>query len=106
MALDIKANIANIFDNLTTKIPITGTGETLATYTNSVSNTAINLMSKQHISDTLGVPTKKAGKKISMLPVTITMNVDHIAIFSLYATEFNAQLAQDIQQLEKALNQP
>ena len=54
MALDIKANIANIFDNLTTKILITGTGETLATCTNSVSNTAINLMSKQHIPDTLG----------------------------------------------------
>ena len=92
----ILPGVANTSDNLITEVATTGTEEALATRTIVIGNTAINLVSKQNISDALGVPCNETGETTNTLPVVITVNVDNVATFVERATEFNAELVQDI----------
>ena len=89
-------NVANQFDTRELGNAADGSDEALATKIIVVGNVAINLVSKQNVSNTLNIPVKKIGDQKNTLPIIITVNVDNVAEFLERAIQQNAEVVNGL----------
>lgn len=73
-----------------------GSPEALATRTIVIGNHAINLVSKQYVSNLLNIPVKRLGEQKNTLPVVITVNVDNVSLFLDRAAVLNATVVKGL----------
>ena len=88
--------VANQFDISKLGNAVDGSDDALATKTLVIGNAAINVVSKQNVSEMLNIPVNQVGEQSNTLPIIITVNVDDVALFLERATEQNAEVVQGL----------
>ena len=96
LSTKITPNVANQFDVDGLGNAANGSAEALATKIIVVGNVAINLVSKQNVSNMLDIPVKKIGDKKNTLPMLITVNVDNVSEFLERAIVQGAKVVQSL----------